>query len=259
MRRPAVAGRFYPSDADVLRETVDGYLRDAETEFEATAVVAPHAGYRYSGATAGHAFDSLAEADTFVVVGPDHRRVRDTTCVSLEDWRTPLGTVEVDEELAQELTRASEVRHDEKPHRDEHSVEVVLPFLQKKFDGLRVVPVVMRDQSYEAAEALGDALREAVENTDRDVGVVASTDLTHYEPRSVAEERDASLLDSLESLDPRGFHERATAGSICGAGPVVAAMRSLDPSEAHVLDYSTSAEATGDESSVVGYAAVGFS
>lgn len=259
MREPAAAGRFYPSDPEEIRETVEGYLRDAETEFVASGVVAPHAGYRYSGATAAYAFGALEDAEVFVVVGPDHRRVRDATCVSLEDWRTPLGEVRVDDELAEELSSAPGVRDDEAPHREEHSVEVILPFLQVAFDDPRVVPVVMGDQSYEAATGFADALRETVERNDRDVGVVASTDLTHYEPRSVAEERDASLLDTLERIDARGFHEKATAGSVCGAGPVTAVIRALEPSEARVLDYSTSAEATGDESSVVGYVAVGFS
>lgn len=251
MRRPAAAGKFYPGTEDALRREVENLLSEAETG-RGFAAVSPHAGYRFSGRLAARSLSALGSHDTFVMVGPNHVGLGEPVAASADTWRTPLGDVEVDRELLEEV----DVPVDESAHAREHSLEVQLPFLQALHNDFSIVPISMQDQGREAAKRVADELN----GLSKEFGLVASSDLTHYEPLGAAERRDRAFLARVTDLDFDGIYEEAARGSICGYGPVAVAteLSKTRGAEPKKLGYSTSAEATGDESSVVGYGSIIF-
>ncbi len=276
IRPAAVAGLFYPADAGRLRDTVDALYAaarpvaspgtDPSAGERTLAVVAPHAGYPYSGALAARAFDALRGADvhTVVVIGPSHVEAFPFTSVFTgEAYRTPLGDVPVDAELARALAeahptiRASDRGHVQ-PHlpRGEHSIEVELPFLQRAFPDARIVPIVMGDPRWPAVEALGRALRRlAAPGT----VIVASSDLSHFHAYDRAVHLDAAFLEALAAMDARRIHDDVAAGrcEACGAAPVAATVLATAGAgrRVDILGRANSGDVTGDRTSVVGYAA----
>ncbi len=269
LRTPAVAGMFYPADPHELRDTVDALLDVAgadESSAPALAVVAPHAGYPYSGSLAARAFDALRGADvrTVVVVGPSHVEAFPFTSVFTgQAYRTPLGDVPVDTELARALSEAhptirASARGHVQPHlpRGEHSIEVELPFVQRLFPDARIVPVVMGDQRWAAVEALGRALRR---HAGPGTVIVASSDLSHFYDYDRAVRLDTAFLDALATMDARRIHDDVAAGrcEACGAGPVAATVLATadDGRRVDILARANSGDVTGERASVVGYAA----
>ncbi|MFB6353880.1 MAG: AmmeMemoRadiSam system protein B [Halobacteriales archaeon] len=274
-RQPAVAGRFYAGTADGLREQLEacfnhelGPGRPGEADDDAprpTAVVSPHAGYPFSGPVAAHGFAALgrgAGPDTVVVLGPNHEgRGPDVAVAPHNRWRTPLGTVPVDGELAAAIVDAADAATvDAGPHAGEHSIEVQLPFLQSVLDDVAVVPVCLTRPGRDRAAALGRAIGAAVETTGRDAAVVASTDLTHYESHEDAVAADEPVVDALAALDVDAVMRTVRDGhTMCGPWATVAGLTAaerLGASEGVRLQYATSGQTAGDRSRVVGYASV---
>ncbi len=269
IRRPAVAGLFYPGDPERLADSVDALLQGVPEPPAADPVgmlVSPHAGYRFSGSTAAHAFRRLARGtiDTVVVVGPSHVEAFDFTSVyDGEAYETPLGMIPVATDLARALEEPPSIRRSPRGHvvarggRGEHGIEVILPFLQRTLGEFTLVPVVMGSQSWEACEALGAAL--ARHSRPESTLLVASSDLSHFYRYEEAVRLDHAFCDLLESLDARALHAGVVAGTCeaCGAGPVTAtliATDSLPAREARVLAHCNSGDVTGERDSVVGYA-----
>lgn len=232
------------------------------------AIVVPHAGYIYSGHTAAAAFHRAAVARTAIILAPNHTgTVEAPGGASLWDsgaFHTPLGDVPVDEVWAERLLQASDlVGVDEAAHRGEHAIEVELPFLQYLRPDVRIVPLVLAWDDWERAQALGMALAELIRGAEEPVLLVASSDLNHYEPAAVSEQKDARALDAVVALDgaellARCRRERIT---MCGRGPVavvLAAARALGAERGEVVDYRHSGFASGDNTNVVGYAGVGI-
>lgn len=270
VRPSPIAGRWYLGDARALAAEVDRYLDEAaprELDGALVAVVSPHAGHRYSGAVAGHAF-AVARGlapELVVVVGPMHAPARGAVLTSAHDaWETPLGSVTVDGEARRALDTAlagepgaglTSVRND-----GEHSIEIELPFLQRVFPApWRLLPVMVRDQRAPVARALGRALGSVVRT--RRALLVASTDLSHDHPQAVANRMDRELLTRVEALaaDAVLAADAAGVGQACGVGALAAvlwAARELGADRARVLRYATSGDVSGDLASVVGYAAV---
>jgi AmmeMemoRadiSam system protein B len=261
-RKPAVAGGFYPGNEKDLRLTVKAMLSGAGDAVPGAAgAVSPHAGYVYSGATAAKAISSLGPADTFVVIGPNHRGAGTSLAVSMDDWQTPMGVVECDGEFAGALS--SPLESDERAHHDEHSIEVQLPFVQYLYPDARVVCICMGDQSQGAATAVAESVLDAKKEIGRDVRVVASTDFSHYVPAETARENDGEVLSAITGMDVNGMYARLaeTRASVCGFGPIAAAMEissGLGAKKAELLEYTNSGEMSGDFQQVVGYAAVVF-
>jgi len=261
-RQPAVAGSFYPGSAETLRQVVKSFYSTAgEAVHGAVGAVSPHAGYVYSGATAAKAISSLGPAETFVVIGPNHRGAGAVLSVSGDDWDTPLGVVMCDTEFADALT--SPLQQDEKAHRQEHSVEVQLPFVQYLYPDARAVCICIGDQTQGAAAAVAESVLAAQEETGRDIKVIASSDFSHYVPAEMARENDGAVLSSITGMDIQGMYARLseTRASVCGVGPIAAAMeisRELGAKKAELLEYTNSGEVSGDFQQVVGYAAVVF-
>lgn len=276
--RPAgVAGSFYPSEAAEIHRMVESFLGEtpAEEAGAPRALVVPHAGYPYSGAVAGRGFGTLRGSDvrSVILVGPSH--LETFGGVSLfpgRAYRTPLGEVPLDAPLAEGLLGAGEgvVHGSLEGHwmpgspRQEHALEVELPFLQVLFEEPPpLVPLVMGEQSWETVETLADAMVRAVEESGEPERVVlaVSSDLSHFHPGEMAEERDRRTLGLIEDLDGRAFHRALASGEAeaCGGGPIAAVMLAasrLGATGARTLTYTHSGHVTGDHQGVVGYAAV---
>jgi AmmeMemoRadiSam system protein B len=265
LRRAAVAGSWYPGTASAINAEVDSYLdaaRSAPPPGRLVALVSPHAGLRYSGPVAAYGYGLLqgtAEGLSVVLVGPSHRASFEGVAVHAHGaWETPLGRAPIDEEIAQALLDADRVVFDDPGvHRDEHSLEMQMPFLQRLVPGLRIVPVLMGSQSRGEVEALGAALGMALAG--RRAVLVASSDLSHYQPAAVASRLDAVVVDAVGRFDDESLLRRLETHEnvACGGGPVVAVMkgaRAMGADRAIVLKYGDSGDVgERDKSHVVGY------
>jgi AmmeMemoRadiSam system protein B len=263
VRRAAVAGSWYPGTAAAIAEEVDRYLEAAGPAVvpgRLVALISPHAGLRYSGPVAAHGYGLLRgrESLTAVLVGPSHRAAFEGVAAHAHGaWETPLGRAPIDEAVAEALLAAGAVFDDPDVHRDEHSLEMQMPFLQRVVPGLRVVPLLMGSQSREETESLARALGIALAG--RPVLLVASSDLSHYQPAAMANRVDGVVVDQVRAFDPESLMGRLEThhNVACGGGPVVAVMqaaRELGANHATVLKYGDSGD-TGehDKSHVVGY------
>ena len=261
-----MAGTWYPGERAALVAEVEGYLSDAasvEVPGRLVALISPHAGLRYSGPVAAHAYVRLrGRRDlTVVLVGPSHRvHFEGVSVYARGAFATPLGEIPIDEEVAAALLAADDVLLDEpSPHREEHSLEMQLPFLQHLVPGLRIVPLLMGSQARPEVEALAGALSRALAG--KDVLLVASSDLSHYHPAAVANALDAKVVGDVSRFDPEGLMDRLEfqRGHACGGGPMVAVLRAArdrGATEATILRYADSGDAGGgDKSRVVGYLA----
>ncbi len=268
VRQPAVAGLFYPdvpsilnADIEKMFERAKDIVGDKKINGEIKAIIAPHAGYIYSGQTAAVAYSLIRgkKYDVVVVVSPSHREYFDA--ISIYDgkaYKTPLGEVDIDVEIVEKLLNAGRglIEVSSYGHRAEHAVEVHLPFLQKALNGFKFVPIVMGDQKSDYCFRLGEILGEVL--SDRDALLVASTDLSHYYPYDVAVKLDKIVIDAVAEFDEFKLmndleQQRCEA---CGGGPTVAVMhaaKKLGANKSEVLYYCNSGDVTGDKSGVVGY------
>jgi len=273
LRRTAVAGTWYPGHSEVLAAEVDRYVADAELEplpSHPLAIVAPHAGLTYSGPVAAFAYKAVRSTKytAAVLVGPSHFIAFKGVSIWPDGaWETPFGPVLVDAALAGAVAAAStQASHEPAPHGREHSLEMQLPFLARLLPGVPIVPIVMGYQTRETALALGDALARAVTARSADGGdvlLVASSDLSHYEPASRAAELDAEVIRHVEALDAEGLLDalELEPRHACGGGPMAAVLRAarlLGARQGRALNYADSGDVSGDKSSVVGYLAAGI-
>ena len=266
IREPAVAGAFYPDRPDVLSQDVKRYLENAKkekVEGEIIALVSPHAGYMYSGQVAAYAYKLIERKtfDTVIVVGPCHQALfKGVSLYSRGGYRTPLGVVPVDVELSGKIMeRRKEIRFLPEAHRQEHSLEVQIPFLQMTLKTFKLIPMVMEPYwSWETCQSLASAMVEAVRG--KDVLLIASSDLSHFHSYEKAVELDRIVLHHIERLDPEGLNRDLRNGrcEACGGGPIISVMlaaKALGANRGKVLQYLNSGDVTGDRSRVVGYGA----
>ena len=268
VRRPAVAGSFYPGEAKALSRDVRDYLSRAfkeEVAGEIIALVSPHAGYMYSGLVAAHAFKIVEgmKFDAVVIVAPSHRvPFQGASVYDRGGYETPLGVLPIDKDLCRKLMAESELfRFLPQAHSQEHSLEVQLPFLQETVGNFNLVPIVIMDQSYRTSEQVGQAIARAVKG--KKVLLVASTDLSHYHRYEEAVQMDKVILDDIQAFDAQKLSRDLDSGKgeACGGGPVIAVMvaaKELGANRAEVLKYLNSGDVTGDRSGVVGYGAAVF-
>lgn len=259
VREPAVAGQFYPADPDRLQRDVQDYIDRASLPPDlgkVRALIAPHAGYVYSGITAGYAFKALREKSgsvtTVFLLGPAHRMpVNGVALGSYSAFRTPLGAVPVAvDRVAVMLEEMSIYTRAPDAHRSEHCLEVQLPFLQVSLTDFELVPMLYGDVE---PGAVADDLVSRL--TDDDM-VLVSSDLSHFHPYSRAQRRDQNFLDGLLKGDEAGVRS----GEACGRAPVMTLMEisQREGWEPHLLDYRNSGDTSGDRSRVVGYASVAY-
>jgi MEMO1 family protein len=269
VRQPAVAGRFYPLQPEELAQQIAEFCPAPapalanDIRQRALACVVPHAGYMYSGHVAGAVYARLALPHRFILIGPRHYpRGAAQAILSEGSWQTPLGQVQIDSSLATELQRACpDLSEDAVAHRDEHAIEVHLPFLQELAGDFRFVPIALGPVHYPALESLGRALAEVVAQQNEPVLLIASSDMNHYEPDDITRRKDALAIERILALDARGLHEtvRREQISMCGYGPAVAtliAANFLGAKQAELVRYATSGDISGDRDEVVGYAGI---
>jgi MEMO1 family protein len=265
VRPPAVAGRFYPSQPRELEKCVASYCIAPAgiARRAAVACLVPHAGYRFSGHVAGAVYARLELPRRFLLLGPRHYpRGKAEAILSEGSWQTPLGRTEIDTALAAELKQACVgLVDDEVAHRDEHALEVQLPFLQELAGDFRFVPIVLGTTDYGALESLGIAIAEVLAKQAEPVLIVASSDMNHYETDEITRAKDHKAVDRLLAFDPRGLYDtvRREGITMCGFGAAVSmltAARLLGARRAELIRYATSGDITGDRDEVVGYAGV---
>jgi len=260
-RMPVVAGQFYPGTAGGLSRALEDLTRDIKEKLPAIAVIAPHAGYIYSGAVAGEVFSSVAIPARSVIFCPNHTGLgAEAAILPRGTWRMPWGDAPVDEDLAARLMEASSLLVDDAAaHAREHSLEVLLPFLHRFRPGFRFVPVALGRLSLPECRKLGEAVADAiVDDPDRPL-LVASSDMSHYVPDGVARKKDRLAIDRILALDPEGLHRTVASEriSMCGVIPAVVALfaaRRLGATRGHLVKYATSGEISRDFDQVVGYA-----
>ncbi len=278
IRPSAFAGSWYAGTPNRLRSQIEecfthrlgpGSLPQVVKEGPRNFVglVSPHAGYMYSGPVAAHGYYQLAKdgrPDVIVIFSPNHTG-RGSALAAMNEgvWRTPLGDVEIDTETADKILQESQIIDvDEMAHAYEHSIELQLPFLQYLYgSGFKFVPICFMMQDLESSREVGNATAKALKG--KNALVIASTDMTHYEPQERAEQKDRMALEAAIKMDEEQYYSiiESQAISSCGYGPTIAAItatKELGAKKAKLLCYRTSGDITGDYSGVVGYASIAF-
>ncbi len=283
-RKPIVAGMFYHDNFEELSNQIDdsfhseygpGALPVKKRTKEILGIIAPHAGYQFSGPGAAWAYKEIAEskpADVYIMFGLSHSGLH--SCVSLEDWETPIGTIKTDQDFQKVFMANSGLKQDEQAHANEHSIEVQLPFLQfaskDYLHMLRIAPIIIsEDKNY---EMIAEAIAKTIEQTKKKAIIIASSDFTHYGinygyfpfKENVKEsmyELDKGAIEHIKNLDAREFLEyiKKTEATICGRMPIatiITACKILKAKKAHLLNYYTSGDITDDYTSAVGYGAI---
>ncbi|MEM2920790.1 MAG: AmmeMemoRadiSam system protein B [Candidatus Bathyarchaeia archaeon] len=279
MRYPRQAGQFYEGTPDALRAQIEGCFthrlgpgrlpKVTERPFpNPLALVSPHAGYMFSGPVAAHGYYEAAvygKPEAVIIIGPNHTGMGSGVSIVTNGWwRTPLGDIKVNRDLAERiLTGSGIIDIDEHAHLFEHSIEVQLPFLQYIYGSdLTFIPICMMLQDLQTSREVGIALAKAL--TGSNVLLIASTDLTHYEPQKVAEAKDSVVIDAIVHLDEAELQHVIEAKNVtmCGYGPVsvvIVAMKELGGRKSRLLSYHTSGDVTKDYAQVVGYCSIAIS
>lgn len=268
LRRPVASGSFYPSDKAKLSSQISGFFSHANANEKYRLVVSPHAGYVYSGLGAASAIGSLIPAKTFIILGPNHTGMGQELSIMAEGaWTTPLGNIEIDSKIAGKIMKAGLAEEDDWAHASEHSIEVQLPFIQHRFPGSKIVPICVTNSDYSEGflrkcEGLGNLIGMMMEKS-QDIGLVASSDFSHYVHAMAARKVDMEFIEKIKALDIPGLFLslKKNRASVCGYGPIavaIAAAKSLGLSSGELISYTNSGDVTRDYSSVVAYAAIGF-
>jgi len=267
IRESVAAGSFYPQDPDVLKKQINKFLDNAESQNlkNIKALVCPHAGYVYSGQIAAHSYKQIIgrKFDCVIIIAPSHAEYFDFISIySGKAYRTPLGLVDVDSERSKVLaSQSSNIKLSPCGHRDEHSLEVQIPFLQLALRDFKIIPIVMGQQNKKNIDELGEAIGNLFKNDS--ILIIASTDLSHYYPYEVAVSLDKKVEKLIKTFDIENLEDGFVSGKIemCGGGPVTSAMiasKILGAGSAKVLCCQNSGDVTGDRSAVVGYLSAVF-
>jgi MEMO1 family protein len=263
LRKPAVAGRFYPADPTTLRADVTSYLSPPQRRVRAVGCMVPHAGYMYSGRVAGAVFARMEIPQRCLVLCPNHTgRGHPLAIMDEGEWKTPLGSVSIDSDLAAALLSVFPAFvSDPAAHESEHAIEVELPFLQVIHSDAKFVPIVVGTSRLLLLTQLGEAIASVARQQKEPVLIIASSDMNHYEDDATTRVKDGKAIEKILALDPQGLHETVINESIsmCGFGPAVAmlaAAKALGASQTELVQYATSADSNGDREMVVGYAGI---
>jgi AmmeMemoRadiSam system protein B/AmmeMemoRadiSam system protein A len=263
IRNPVVSGQFYPASPSQLKAMIEGMVDEKAVKEDIIGLVSPHAGYIYSGPVAGAAISKVKFKDTFIIMGPSHTGLGKPLSIMTQGaWRTPLGEVEIDSELGKKLlATSSHLEEDHVAHQYEHSIEVQLPFLQYFKLDIKFVPIVLGYASGTTYKEIGEEIARAVKELNKEVVIIASSDMTHYEPQESAQRKDNKAIEAILDLNEDELLKRVDELNItmCGYAPTVsliAAAKELGATEAELVRYQTSGDTTGDYTAVVGYAGI---
>ena len=263
IREPAVAGYFYPASPSSLEAQIKRFVDEKAPKQEAVGLVSPHAGYIYSGTVAGAVMSRIQFKDTFIIMGPNHTGTGKAFSIMTEgSWKTPLGEVKINSKLGKQiLENSGHLAEDHLAHLYEHSVEVQIPFLQYFKRDVKIVPIVLFYASKAIYKEIGQAIARAIKELGEDCVILASSDMTHYEPQESARKKDMQAINAILDLNEDELMKRIEEMNIsmCGYAPAVAlitAARELGAKRAELVKYQTSGDVTGDYSGVVGYAGI---
>ena len=262
VRKAVVAGQFYSGRRSQLEKEVTSLMKCPLGKYSAVGIVAPHAGYMYSGGVAGNVYASIKNLkESVVIIGPNHTGLGEQfSLMSTENWMTPLGEVAVDDELAKMILKTSQlIKEDKFAHTEEHSIEVQLPFLQKLKPNVKIVPITVSFADIDTLTAVAGDIVRAIKKIKIKPLIIASSDMTHYESHESAKKKDKLAMDQILELNTNKFLEQIGKYNIsmCGYAPtsvMMSAALKLGAKKAELIKYMTSGETSGDYSSVVGYA-----
>ncbi len=271
VRKPAVAGQFYPKEKHALEEMINHLLgQDSQkvSKNRVRAMILPHAGYMYSGRVAAQTVNSCALTKTFVILGPNHTGQGEHFSIMTEGiWQMPMGDVAIDQELAETIIRNSQyLKVDSAAHRFEHSIEVIIPFLQNFQKEITMVPIVVMTANKSIYSSIAQDIVRGLKASGRinDVMIIASSDMTHFESQTLAEKKDQYAIGAILNLNTDELIRRVDEWdiSMCGVAPVsimLEVVKDFGAKKATLVKYQTSGDTTGDFSSVVGYAGLRIS
>lgn len=276
LRQPAVAGSFYAGDSKSLNIQIENCflhkigpgevpLVNTNRENNIIGLVSPHAGYIYSGPVAANGFYKIAldgKPDTIIILGPNHQGFGENISIMAEGkWKTPLGELEIDAEMAEDILKNSKIiKNDKKAHKYEHSIEVQLPFIQYIFGkDIKFVPICMTRQDIDTDIEIAKSICSSV--VDKNILIIASSDFTHYEPQEYAKNVDKQAINAILEFNPKKlydmiYHQNLT---MCGPGPITVmliACETLSAKKSELLKYATSGDVSGKYDQVVGYASL---
>jgi AmmeMemoRadiSam system protein B len=262
-RQPAVAGQFYAGTSEQLLSDLAALLPKLPGTRTVTGIIAPHAGYVYSGAIAGAAYASINMPATVLILGPNHHGVGANTALYPDgEWLTPLGPIQINSRLNDLLSQnIPSIKADSVAHEFEHSLEVQVPFIQYLRPDATVSALCLGHGDYASIKQIGEGIAAAIRDYGGDVLIVVSSDMTHYESADSAKRKDGLALDRILNFDPEGLLQVCSSERItmCGAIPaavMLVATRELGATQAKLIAYGTSGDITGDNRQVVGYAAL---
>lgn len=264
VRKAVVAGQFYSGRRSQLEKEVTSLMKCPLGKYSAVGIVAPHAGYMYSGGVAGNVYASIKNLkESVVIIGPNHTGLGEQfSLMSTENWMTPLGEVAVDDELAKMILKTSQlIKEDKVAHTEEHSIEVQLPFLQKLKPNVKIVPITVSFADIDTLTAVAGDIVRAIKKIKIKPLIIASSDMTHYEDQESAKSKDLKAIDSILNMDEAGLVRRVKEYNIsmCGCAPAAIMLiisKELGAGTAKLIKYQTSGDISGDYSSVVGYAGI---
>jgi len=263
IREAVAAGRYYPADRCVLKKQIESMVDKKAHPKKALGVVSPHAGYPFSGEIACKVFSKVNITDTVIILGPNHTGLGEPFALYPEgSWETPLGEVYIDKEYSSGLLKQSGfIRRDAAAHLAEHSLEVQVPIIQHLKPDVKIVPITIGTEDIEESLGVAKDIADTIKKSGKDILIVASSDMTHYESQQDAERKDKAAIDAVLNLDEKLLFKRVKEYGItmCGYIPTVimlAAVKALGAKSGWLVRYQTSGDITGDYSQVVGYAGV---
>ena len=263
VRDPVVAGKFYTANGFQLRGELAKFTSQNEQKLKAIGVISPHAGYAYSGEVAGSVLSSIEESPTYIILGTNHTGYGVPFGLDFErTWKTPLGDVKINREIAENiLEKGKYIKNDSESHSYEHSIEVQLPFLQYLNKSFDFVPISISSAPNETYKKVAQEIVSSVKELKRDVTIIASSDMTHYESQESAKKKDMLAIEKILALNVDGFLStiKDYGISACGFAPIAVMMHAaiaLGAKKAKLISYATSGDVSGDYSAVVGYAGV---
>ncbi|MBI4972437.1 MAG: AmmeMemoRadiSam system protein B [Candidatus Omnitrophica bacterium] len=265
VRRPAAAGQFYPASTLDLKRQIAGWLKENPAKINALACMLPHAGYMYSGQVAAETVSEINLKDKIILIGPNHTGYgKEFSIMTTGRWQTPLGEIEIDSPLAKEILKSSPyLQEDSLAHLHEHSLEVELPILQYLKKDFKIVPIILFSSGLELLKEIGKGIARVIKelNIKDSTLIIASSDMTHYEPQKRAQEKDKQAIEAILELNEDKLTEKVERLNIsmCGYAPAVvmlSAAKALGGQKGTLVKYQTSGDVTGDTDSVVGYAGI---
>ena len=274
IRKPVVAGQFYPETKDELQNMIDFCFShefgpgtySMNPDEKIFGIICPHAGYVYSGPIASHSYNSISSQnpEIAIIIGPNHFGIGVDAAIMVDaEWETPLGTVSVDSNSARDIVKNSEIiKIDNYSHSQDHSLEVQIPFLQSIFDkNFQILPIILRAQDLSTAKDVGNSVFEVAKK--KKSIVIGSSDFTHYEENSFAYLQDHALIDPVLKMDVEKFYDVLQEKQVtaCGFGAIASTMiacKNLGATRGELLRYATSGDISGNNDSVVGYGAIKF-